>query len=708
MAEARHFVALNEVNTLRIAPAGAGAIELLMVDDVFAPGHESLTIAYAVHRRVMAARIEIFSASHGPEPLAVSRLGPTDLTAGSRYTVAWDGKVTCEHGELAGRFANPLFAPYEVSITFDAGAGEEVTPARSFNVGYHSVELRRAPWTYDAALTVSTPGAHEPQALRDRRLRYHLNEAGFWAGPIEEDLDGGLLNAVRRFRSQHPFFVKGGFLDHPTVIERDVEVEILGHTVTREAIEYAAFEDPGVESRILVEELFKERGDGSDQRAAIERRRLTRPAIPVEAVIKLRSKSGSGVDAPGAVGPVRVEFRIDEVGEDVGSLPLVPAEHFPSFTRRYVQKVHDLYDTEERKNCPVEHGGISAEDGSWTSAALLGRALPPFEVEADASRKVVWCHAADFEPALAGAHGRAAFLFRPSWMGGDGYRITARLSFSDRSNAADLAALHGAVERRTGTFRIWREVPLATRIAWPGAKAGGRADLERVPKELEYAFVSLHGKPRDLSIKDLLDDESYRRGVEARAVVPIEWFELDERAVYGAPFTKQTTVASEYEKEVFRQIKPIFGDNLADLAWEIRRAAQARGLGYGIHVVEFLHHVPFTTLVDPPKDNAVDEARKTVLEDVSRAADNGVPFMDITDKAPMFTYSHEIGHELFLDHSVPKAGDDNGMTASPEHHDDQDTSCIMGDGAFTFRHFCGKCVLNLRGWKLEGLPLSSA
>lgn len=710
MPEARHFVALNEVNTLRVAPAGAGAVELLLVDDVFAPGHESLTIAYTVNGPVAAARLEITSAAHGADPLAVMHLQPSDLAPGSRYTVAWDGKVTSTHGELAGNFVNPLFAPYEVAITFDAGAGEETTPARSFSVVYHSIELRRGPWTYDVALTTSTPEPHEPESVRDRRLRLRLNEAGFWAGPVEEDLDGGLLNALRRFCSHHPFLVKPAFLDHPTIIEGDVEVEILGHTVKRTAIEDAAFTDPAAESRILVEELFQERGDRSEMRADVERSRLTRPAIPVEAVIKLRSKSGVGVDAPGAIGPVRLEFRIDEIGEDVSRLPRVPAPEFPCFTRDYVQKVHDIYDTDARKNCPAEHGGISKPDGSWKTAALLGRTLPPFELEADPTEKIVWCRAADFHPDFASAHGRGAFLFHPSWMGGDGYRITARVSFEDRPNAEALEALHGTIERRTGVFRIWREVAVATRIGWPGAGGRRRADFDRAPKELRFAFVDLQGPHHEISIKDILDDESYRAGVKADAIVPLEWFSLDERAVYGAPFTKQTTVASKYETELKGHLEPFFERHLPDLAWEIRRAAQARGLGYGVHVVDFVHHVP-VDISDDPADPKADVRRDQLLiTAISRAAENGVSFVDIGDDIEQ-AYTHELGHELFLNHSAKEHVEDDdpaGGGVRPEEHDEQDTGCIMGDGMYTLRHFCGKCVLNLRGWKLDGLPGGSS
>lgn len=94
-----------------------------------------------------------------------------------------------------------------------------------------------------------------------------------------------------------------------------------------------------------------------------------------------------------------------------------------------------------------------------------------------------------------------------------------------------------------------------------------------------------------------------------------------------------------------------------------------------------------------------------------------------------FFFSHEIAHCCYLMHSWTGAVAAGGIE-KPGHHDKHDLNCIMcypftrvwrgvrninvarGAGANHVMHFCGKCLLKLRGWKVvdpqaQVLPIQS-
>jgi len=59
-------------------------------------------------------------------------------------------------------------------------------------------------------------------------------------------------------------------------------------------------------------------------------------------------------------------------------------------------------------------------------------------------------------------------------------------------------------------------------------------------------------------------------------------------------------------------------------------------------------------------------------------------------------FAHEVGHECFLPHPGGRGGD-----GDPDAHDPDDDKCIMG--RVSREHFCGRCVLRLRGWSMKGM-----
>ncbi len=64
------------------------------------------------------------------------------------------------------------------------------------------------------------------------------------------------------------------------------------------------------------------------------------------------------------------------------------------------------------------------------------------------------------------------------------------------------------------------------------------------------------------------------------------------------------------------------------------------------------------------------------------------------------TLAHELGHECFLPH--PGSNDGN---PDSQAHDPNDPNCLMG--SWDRFHFCGRCVLRLRGWSVSELVVDA-
>lgn len=64
------------------------------------------------------------------------------------------------------------------------------------------------------------------------------------------------------------------------------------------------------------------------------------------------------------------------------------------------------------------------------------------------------------------------------------------------------------------------------------------------------------------------------------------------------------------------------------------------------------------------------------------------------------TFAHELGHECFLPHPFK-----NDADADPQAHDPNDPDCMMG--GWNRLHFCGRCILRLRGWSMDGLVVET-
>ena len=68
--------------------------------------------------------------------------------------------------------------------------------------------------------------------------------------------------------------------------------------------------------------------------------------------------------------------------------------------------------------------------------------------------------------------------------------------------------------------------------------------------------------------------------------------------------------------------------------------------------------------------------------------------------------AHECGHARFLYHDFTTSA---GPSKTPNLHDDANRKCTMGytqtNLATVIQPFCGKCLLRLRGWKVDSPTL---
>jgi hypothetical protein len=607
-------------------------------------------------------------------------------------------------------------------------------------VVYHSIELALGPW-------VASGEAVAPNTDPWRILR--LDELGYFAGPVEllaqdsferakahydatradratKGLDAALLagdNAIPWIRS-----VGGdGTLADVAVGDdlKGVDLRTYVDTIGFDA-NYLNSDDIPLRDQHLAgkEHLLKHN---------VEARRLNRPTIALEATLHLMDVLGKRATVPEAVGPVRIDWVIEDVAEDVGLL-YADDPTTSGASQSYIQKARtDL----GLHNCPRSCGGI-AEPGvhSAPSAAWLGGHYVPYEAEASAG--VVFSRAYA-ERVHARALGKAGLLLRPSLIAGDTYRVTARVAFTE-PNAGALDIANGAIEVVTGTIQNWRRAVLASYLPWParpGPKQIQPADWQRVQQELAKAYVFFDIDPNAIPTDTpaaILDAAKYKAWIEDALFYAGGNDKRTEGQKTGA------TLATDFGiSTVVSDATPVVLTHNRSQSYMIKDVV-TMGL-FGGKSASAFPNAPRKELYVGSKqfiDMVIDSVRATkargfIVGDVdgfvsvsaqypTLAAQNlfcvGMRdlacFIDHNADYPRgFMLTHEMAHCLWLRHSE-RAGE-----PVLEDHDRDDHYCMMSypepDNAAPAHlqqanfdpHFCGKCNLKLRGWNVRAKGLSN-
>jgi len=726
-------------HVLRVERATArDHIEIVSLDERFAPTHEPAILRCRVDGEILRATVEIRATGHDPELIFSENLGPQQLREGE-FEWQWSGEAAAATtGPLHSRFVNPLFAPYSVSIRFATSAGERQTASKEVWVEYHSLKLKRGAWTPDEETNPPKPSKDE--AERGRFLRYALNKLGYWAGPVVaepfnnawesgSDADRRLGKALSRYLDHHPRFTEPSVTRNRRPLRvREIMDAAMDALVAGQAkqvhfeVEGDPFSDPAATATLYVELLWN-RSDVEksvlpvtfDERPILDEKILNRPMLPIEVEVHLTSKQGKPVWAPHAVGPVRVNWKIIPQGENLARLEEKLDLKVPNAPRTYIAKVHQLavFRGAGATNCPARFGGLLGGSQDWASAALLGQEHAPYTVESDPETQVVFSKVHD-DPGLQFPHrsGCAGFMFHPSFIGGDAYRIEASLDFRDRPNAKGLQQRHRHLRRaRSGVFTVWRRSAFAE-VLWPFGLR--RSEIEHAQKAFDQCYVRLevHGSS---TITAVLSEETYRSAVDPS-------FRLHPGGLYGGELPPQEP--DENGNQYWGRLGLFWvTPNIKTRDSQVDQWLLTLSMA-GYHEFQRDHPGAVTVvgILSCPKitfeprgenkdsfDQMYDKPAKTFFPGFIAKRD--------LSTSPLNTLAHELGHAHLLMHSYNETGGQfpifgdlptnytpDGRADRPELDDhDRLDGCLMSyfEGA---KYFCGKCNLRLRGWAVKSLP----
>ncbi|MCP3869538.1 MAG: hypothetical protein GY703_15860 [Gammaproteobacteria bacterium] len=688
-------------------------LAIVKVDDWFAPEAEKLDILYKIEGLAGAKVVlEVHSAQAKGNPLYTY-----DLTVGEKkdgqHTIHWDGKANGGGDELKGRFITPLLSPLRVRLTDGGFYGD----SEDFNLLYHSIMLRQGPLTPDEKVP--------DEADEKTWVQYQLSQLGYFGGPVGADFDDYLKKAVIRYKANNKGLHQLKYSDYDAGITSELKSALKKGESRREYITGDAITDSNKEGRIFVEALTYEAGEFSQSKATKERERLNRPLIPIEAVVLLKKKNGSGVLAPKAVGSVRINWRFSDPQEDLSAQYAATAGS-PSKTRKYVEKALKLKGGRaggKPDNCHEDFEGIrkSGDDNAYT-AYLEGERYKPYKVEKDSTQKLLYTKVYTDESKYPQRVGCAGVFFRPSFIAGDDYKLQAELDFTGLPNKDHLESIHGftdvskRIQRRTGTIRIWRDMKVAVLVNWP-ARSGSN-EWGKIETEFAKSYLNLDTGVRTAKgITQVLQSSEYKTIVADNTSHKKRKIKLLPDTLVGVDLPSQGSMnAAQYKVA----LKNFVNDNYWNKIYKDLRKKLSENLRKeyptGFVVVNFLTHKPVNIMNAPPGNKTVSPANSNfVTWSFSIGLPDSVLFIDQKDPDKVYyVVAHEMGHNFWLKHWEHAGG------SRAADHDQSDRNCLMSyssrncahlhhrPGTYT-PHFCGQCNLKLRGWDVDdpGIPANS-
>jgi len=697
-----------------IKPTQPISLKLIKVDDHFCPKNEMLDIEYSLTGlSAKIVKLTISSKHAKSNPLFERELTGPEKTDGT-HTIQWDGRATS--GDLKDKFLNPLLAPYKVTLFHNATHQGEL----EFKVLYHSIDLAQAPWTPDEKVP-------DKAAKLDDWIQYRLNELGYFGGPVGKDFDKYLEKAILRYKVNHKKMHQIDYSTTNATRTDDLKAALeAGDNQRNWLTEPAAITDPAKNSKIRVELVNSEIGESvSSNKGTIEKNKLNRPLIPLEAIVKLKKKDDSAAVCPEAVGAVRINWRSVDANEDVTILPTNSAAE-PSQTDKYVEKALKVKNGRAGNgdNAPKEYAGIrEGAATNYKTCFQLGDKLLPYKVEDDSGDKVVFSKASidEAEP-NAKRLGRAGVFFRPSYISGDDYKLSAEIDFEGLPNKADLEKFHSykandpksRIRKETGTFLIERFGKVAVNIDWPART--NSYQWTKTHRDFAHAYLDIDvGGITNKVIKDVITEAEYRavvQGIPAYAAVNVT---LRETAFTGLDTPAQTVAAATYRAALRTEYVAFQRAIRSDLGRLLLRKLRP-DFPTGFIVVTFQPRVPVDVQQNPAAGQTNVVQAGFIPGALSVSLDDNVILLDQQDSDQVYiVVTHEAGHSYWLQHF------ENAPGSAPAEHDTDDHNCTMTypdpatgfpnqqTGAFR-SHFCGKCNLKLRGWDVTaaGLPAKSS
>lgn len=712
-------------------------LDITRCDPHFAPSKETLDIQYDLALLKKQKVILEISSPHldGGKPLFKKELTAAEKSDGS-HTFKWDGKAT--DGKVKDKHISPLYSKYKVKLYVEGKAKH--TDEREFAVLYHSIALRLGPWTPDEKV---------PTADDKKIAAYHLNRLGYWAGPVGHDFDSYLKKAVILYKSNHPKFHQVGFASYNDTITADLKTALAAGDAKRDFFTGNALKTKKGLSKILVENLCYEVGEFGNGRSSYEEQRRSRPMLPLEVDVLLVSKKvgrkgkKKGVVAPGGVGPARISFSWVDPPENL-KLLWSATKTSPSKTRKYVKKALALKGG-TGDNCHKDFKGIRDHNAAanYKTPFHLGTDYEPHEVKDDSGQKKVYVHAFTDATKHGGKRvGKAGLMFRPSYVGGDSYKLKVELEFkkdlADLPNKADLEKLHGlkageTMSLQTGTLQVWRFGKIAMVVRWPGRTSD--RELGKIRTEYLKAYNDIKVSPVIKKISEVMTNAQFKALCGTHTTLPAAGATLSDAYMFGRPNTPQgnqnaatysTLIDTDVNNNFWSRNNFAFADALVkQLSTNIRgthsTVIPAGGPHYprGFVLVEIVANDPVDIKKDPLNGQNAIVYKKYTAPISSLGQAEAFDLLNQTD--PDQTYyvvAHEMGHSCYLEHSRFAGGENVAQ------HDSNDANCAMAypwdlrntaavppppaTAPHKFHHvskytphFCGKCNLKLRGWDID-------
>ncbi len=407
-------------------------------------------------------------------------------------------------------------------------------------------------------------------------------------------------------------------------------------------------------------------------------------------------------------------------------------------------------------NCHVDYGGKRGH------GLPVFQPLPP-EPGVAPLPNAVWPHRRWAAGTAAWTRGKyvnkTGVLFQPSRMAGDAWRVTVYAVHEKNGHldidVPDPPPLKATAKKSTGVFLTYREVRIARYLTKTPAVV--RAHLDTVRAYYEEARIKMTGPARAESMTKTEYDAHIKAAVhQVSGAAPfLGKYAIDpglsqyvgagtaaQPSPYAVTFRTYANLKNFIHHEKLGALNAaglhgpaaeatasaqtnalLLTNDVAtenkyhlrcdDWADKIITEACAHYLGAepeGIVILHFGALNNFKTNTYDGKAINLPTSTHSRCAFLSVASRDSPLYLNHTPKSKSTlekVIAHEIGHHLFLPHSpygnpLPYGNDPVEQAAEDRRHDHSDQLCIMSYSEDDL-HFCGLCVLRLRGWNADPL-----
>jgi hypothetical protein len=721
-------------------------------DHHFVPSVEIVNFDYSIKGLTNEkVELEISSDYYPNNPIYTRELTAGEKVDGDYKIIGWNGMANGA-GPLQNKYISPLYAPYKVKLKCGkiANGGTE---QKLFFVLYHSINIQ------DGTYTIND---NEPDSNAQliKWVQYKLNRLGYFSGPVDNTDSPQFRRAISRYTYAMP----GLYGNDKTIDDYNnatFQQQLREGKGTRQILPNNRFPAAGNQAKAYIDhdyfnvsynDFLNAQGHTISDAAWLDRFEW-----PLEVSIYLLSKNDdngtkNGIRDPQAVGPVDIEWAVEDTPETTNHLPAPGNAHIPSRTKNYaeaaLQATRAVAGNNDNDNCPDTNGN-GQRHNPLRNADYFGIGNYPEPFTSQNVGGIVYTKAYVDANANPGKVGKAGILFRGSYIAGDTYKVKAKISFT-RHNAdnnqlaqshTDLAnktqkTLDNMLGAKTGEIVIWRRHHISAVVNW--ANPGRNVDFDGIAQTYEFANCELNTTHTSYNVEQLFDTDGKRNALLDQFGNTVQaWprgdMVFNNRGLYPLPFRAQNRDESSADYKIYIYDQAIMIQQVFDVIAEsvYNKVSVLRPAGTIILRVDPFAPVRirreinirfFRGIIESIVNWIPNYHQSDYLHATSAGLVKGVVLMNNVQTAAdkdKYLFAHEMAHCRYLQHW--EAGLMGG--GKPQDHDQNDHNCIMSYAEeITSRHglswsktsldeprFCGKCILKLRGWdvRANGMPAQS-